>query len=148
MKILVVNGPNLNLLGVRDKTQYGSTTLLSIHSLVVNEFPKISFTFFQSNSEAEITTTLQNHTKFDGIILNPGAFSHTSVAIRDAVESIKIPIVEVHLSNISSRENFRKRQITTSKVVGYISGFKENSYLAGVYILTKMIESDSKKEVK
>lgn len=148
MKILVVNGPNLNLLGVRDKTQYGSNTLSSIQNLVVNEFPNISFTFFQSNSEAEITTTLQNHTEFDGVILNPGAFSHTSVAIRDAVESIKIPIVEVHLSNISSRENFRKRQITTSKVLGYISGFKENSYLAGVYILTKMIESDSKKEVK
>ncbi len=147
MKILVVNGPNLNLLGIRDKTQYGSTTLSSIESLLVNEFPSISFTFFQSNSEAEITSSLQKYAEFDGVVLNPGAFTHYSVAIRDAIESINIPIVEVHLSNISSREDFRKRQITTSKVIGYISGFKENSYLASVYLLTKMIDSDSKKEV-
>lgn len=141
MKILVINGPNLNLLGIRDKTQYGNYSLQMIESKLISEFNKEEFTFLQSNLESEICTWIQNSKPYDGILINPGAFTHTSVAIRDAIETIPIPIIEIHLSNISSRENFRKKQLTSSKTSGYISGFKENSYLAGVYLLKKIFES-------
>ncbi|KAF0153418.1 MAG: 3-dehydroquinate dehydratase type II [Ignavibacteria bacterium] len=141
MKILVINGPNLSLLGMRDKSQYGILTLKMIEAKIQNEFPKDDFTFFQSNSEHDICDSIQDSNQFDGIILNPGGFSHTSVAIRDAIEASGRPIIEVHLSNISSRENFRKTQLTSSKTSGYVSGFKENSYLAGVFILKKMFEA-------
>jgi len=140
MKILVLNGPNLNLLGKRDKSQYGSISLNNIENILKKEFPKIEFTFFQSNSEDAICTKIQNEDEFDGVIINPGGYTHTSIAIRDALETIKKPVIEVHLSNIASRENFRKTHLTTVNSLGYISGFKENSYLAGVFLLKKMLE--------
>lgn len=141
MRILVINGPNLNILGKRDKTQYGSLTLETIESKLSSEFSDDIFSFHQSNSESEICSLIQNSSSFDGVLLNAGGFTHTSVAIRDAIEACSIPIIEIHLSNISSREDFRKKQLTTSKTAGYISGFKENSYLAGAYLIKKLFQS-------
>ena len=141
MKILVINGPNLNMLGARDKQQYGSISLKKIEQLIKNEFPKINFQFFQSNLEGEIITIIQKAAKeFDGIVINPGGFAHTSVAIRDALTDCKIPKIEIHLSHLVKRENFRQNLITAGGCDGYISGFKGNSYLAGIYLLNKIIK--------
>ena len=139
MKILVLNGPNLNLLGAREEFNYGSLTLDEIENIIKTEFPDDSFEFFQSNHEGELVDKIQNADKdHDGIIINPGGYAHTSVAIRDALELAKIPKVEVHLSNLSEREDFRHKTITAPKTNGYVSGFKELSYLAGVYLLKKL----------
>ena len=139
MKILVLNGPNLNLLGAREEFNYGSLTLDEIENIIKTEFPDDSFEFFQSNLEGELVDRIQNADKdHDGIIINPGGYAHTSVAIRDALELAKIPKVEVHLSNLSEREDFRHKTITAPKTNGYVSGFKELSYLAGVYLLKKL----------
>ncbi len=140
MKFLVINGPNLNLLGVRDKSHYGALTLSDIERIITKEFSDDRFEFFQSNFEGEIVSIIQkSEDYFDGIIINPGGYSHTSVAIRDALEICKIPVIEVHLSNLARREDFRKTSITASVIEGYISGFKENSYLAAVYLLKKRL---------
>lgn len=141
MKILVVNGPNLNLLGKREKSFYGELTLADIEVKIKTEYPEITFEFFQSNLEGEIVNQIQNAPDyFDGIIINPAAYSHTSVAIRDALEICKLPKVEVHLSNIADREEFRKTSITAARCDGYLSGFKEFSYLGGIYILQNLIK--------
>lgn len=139
MKILVINGPNLNLLGKRDPEKYGAMSLESIETLLVNTFPEISFSFYQSNIEGEIVSKIQNTEKdFDGLIINPGGYAHTSVAIHDALIECKIPKVEVHLSHLAQREEFRQVMITAKAVNGYISGFKEISYLAAVFTLQKI----------
>lgn len=141
MKILVINGPNLNLLGKREESHYGEMTLEDLDKKIKKEYPDINFEFFQSNIEGEIVTQIQNASSyFDGILINPAAYSHTSVAIRDALEICKLPKVEVHLSNISAREEFRKTSITAASCEGYLSGFKELSYLGGVYILSNLIK--------
>lgn len=140
MKILILNGPNLNLLAKRDKDKYGQKNLKQIQSLIKMEFPNIKFSFFQSNIEGELVTKIQladGH--FDGLIINPGGYSHTSVAIHDALEICKIPKIEVHLSNLSNGEDFRQNLLTARKTNGYISGFAENGYLAAVYLLQKII---------
>jgi 3-dehydroquinate dehydratase II len=141
MKILIINGPNLNMLGARDKQHYGSISLKKIEHLIKKEFPKIKFQFFQSNLEGEIINIIQSAKKeFDGIVINPGGYAHTSVAVRDALTDCKIPKVEVHLSHLNKRESFRQDLITAGGCDGYISGFKENSYLAGIYLLNKIIK--------
>ncbi len=140
MKILILNGPNLNLLAKRDKDQYGGKNLEQIQLLIKKEFPNIKFSFFQSNIEGELVTKIQlADAHFDGLIINPGGYSHTSVAIHDALEICKIPKIEVHLSNLSSREDFRQNLLTAKKTNGYISGFAGNGYLAAVYLLQKII---------
>ena len=145
MKILIINGPNLNMLGKRDEDQYGSLTLSAIQNIIEDEFIKDEFTFFQSNLEGEIVTEIQRAPeKYEGLIINPGGYTHTSVAIKDALEIIKIPKIEVHLSNVSSREEFRKVMITTPSTNGYVSGFKEDSYLAAVYLIKRIIKKASK----
>ncbi len=139
MKILIINGPNLNLLGKRDSNQYGSLTLTDIENLILKEYVNDEFSFFKSNIEGDIVNQIQNAPqKFDGLIINPGGYTHTSVAIKDALEIIEIPKIEVHLSNLSKREEYRQTQITTQSTDGYISGFKENGYLAAVYLLKKL----------
>jgi 3-dehydroquinate dehydratase-2 len=146
MKLLIINGPNLNILGKRDKNIYGNLTLTKINSFIQKEFPKDNFTFFQSNVEGEIVNQIQDaNNKYDGIIINPGGYAHTSVAIRDALTDSKLPKIEVHLSNLSSRENFRQVLLTASACTGYISGFKENSYTAAVYLLHKIINEKKRK---
>jgi len=141
MKIIVVNGPNLNLLGQRDKEQYGSLTVEKIEEYLIDNFLEISFQFFQSNSEGEIIDQVQKAAgNYDGLLINPGGYAHTSVAIHDALAELKIPKIEVHLSHLAKREKFRHTMVTAAACDGYISGFKENSYLAGVYLLLKLIE--------
>ena len=143
MKILVLNGPNLNLLSERDSVQYGKFSLASIEKLLSKEFPSHQFTFYQSNLEGELIDQIQSAgtKKYDGLIINPAGYAHTSVAIRDALELCKLPKVEVHLSHIGRRENFRQVLLTASVCDGFISGFKEKSYLAAVYLLEKIIVS-------
>ncbi len=141
MKLLIINGPNLNLLKLRDDSHYGSLELDLINEMVLRNFPDINFEFFQSNIEGEIVEKIQQaEGNFDGIIINPGGYSHTSVAIRDALELVSIPKIEVHLSNLAGREGFRSKQITAAVCNGYISGFKEFSYLAAVFLLKHIVK--------
>ncbi len=140
MRILILNGPNLNKLGKRREDHYGSLTISKIEEGIIKEFPEDNFSFFQSNLEGELVTLIQNSEEnYDGLIINPGGYTHTSVAIKDALEIIKIPKIEVHLSNLSGREEYRQQQITTQSCNGYISGFKELGYFAAIYLLKKII---------
>ncbi|PID59301.1 MAG: 3-dehydroquinate dehydratase [Ignavibacteriae bacterium] len=136
MKILVINGPNLNMLGKRNPDEYGNITLDDIEKKILKEFPNHEFEFFQSNIEGEIVSKIQTtQNNFDALVINSGGYTHTSVAIKDALEILTIPKIEVHLSKLASREDFRQKMITTTSVDGYISGFKEKSYLAAIYLL-------------
>jgi 3-dehydroquinate dehydratase-2 len=140
MKILIINGPNLNLILLRNKDHYGEKDLDSIKSLIRQKFPEIETEFFTSNSESEIIKKIQScDSEFNGLIINPGAFTHTSVGIRDALEICKIPKIEVHLSNLSRRDDFRNVFITTANCDGYISGFKEIGYLSAIFTIKELI---------
>ena len=140
MKILVINGPNLNLLPRRDKNLYSTLSSKQIIKLLKSEFKEFTFSLFQSNIEGEIVSKIQTADKnFDGLIINPGAYAHTSIAIMDALEICKIPKIEVHLSHLANREDYRQTLLTAKNTNGYISGFKENSYLAAAYLLKKML---------
>ena len=141
MKIIVINGPNLNMLPNRDEAKYSPLTIKKIIELLEKEFPKISFSSFQSNIEGELVSQIQNaDNMYDGMIINPGGYSHTSIAIMDALEICKIPKVEVHLSHLANREEYRQNLLTAKNTNGYISGFKENSYLAAAFLIRKLIE--------
>ena len=132
MKILVINGPNLNLLGDREKENYGEITLDAINNDLKNLAAElgVEVEFFQSNTEGEIVDEIQKAKgHFDGIIINPAAYTHTSIALRDALLAVKVPAVEVHLSNIHAREEFRKTSFTAPVCIGQIAGFKKDSYL-------------------
>lgn len=143
MKILVVHGPNLNLLGTRETQIYGAETLTDINNMLEN-FGKgegIELEFFQSNSEAEIVEKIQEAAdKFDGIVINPAAFTHYSVAILDAISAIDLPVVEVHLSNIYAREEFRHNSVIAPVAAGQISGFGPFSYLLGILAVKEVVE--------
>jgi 3-dehydroquinate dehydratase II len=140
MKVLVLNGPNLNLLDQRPEEYYGSLSLDKIESILRREFPNHQFELFQSNHEGELIDKIQSASNlFTGLIINPGGFSHTSVAIRDALEICTIPKVEVHISNLAMRETFRHSMLTASRCDGYISGFGEKSYMAAFYLLEKIL---------
>ncbi|HEY6627099.1 MAG TPA: type II 3-dehydroquinate dehydratase [Ignavibacteriaceae bacterium] len=140
MKVLILNGPNLNLLDKRPDEHYGSLSLNDIEVKVIKEFPDHQFEFFHSNHEGELINKIQSASKsFDALIINPGGYSHSSVAIKDALEICSIPKIEVHLSNLASRETFRHNMLTASSCNGYISGFREKSYLAAIYLLEKII---------
>ena len=134
MKILVLNGPNLNLLGKRDPAIYGSETLADIESRLQDQFPDIKFEFLQSNHEGELIDAIQKAREGSAyaLIANWGGFTHSSVAIHDALKLLEIPKVEVHLSNIHAREEFRERSITGKAMDGIITGFGVDSYLLGV----------------
>jgi 3-dehydroquinate dehydratase-2 len=138
MKVLVINGPNLNLLGKRDISHYGELSLSKIEKFLKELFADCEFEFFQSNQEGEIINKIQDAENFNGLVINPGGYAHTSVAIRDALAELKIPKVEVHLSHLVNRESFRQSLITASGCDGYISGFKENSYAAGVFLVKRL----------
>ncbi|GJM16375.1 MAG: 3-dehydroquinate dehydratase [Thermodesulfobacteriota bacterium] len=135
MKILIIHGPNLNMLGKREPEIYGSTTLEEIDSALVTKAKElgVEVTFFQSNSEGEIVSTIQDAmSKFDGVVINPGAYTHTSVAIRDAILSSGLAVVEVHISNVYKREDFRQKSFVSGVALGVISGFGINSYFLGL----------------
>lgn len=129
MKILLLNGPNLNMLGVREPEKYGNLTLESIENLIIELGRKnnVEIECFQSNHEGEIIDKIQQ-TTCDGLIINAGGFTHTSVAIRDAISSIEIPTVEVHMTNIHAREEFRHTSLISGVSIGQVVGFKEKSY--------------------
>lgn len=131
MKILLLNGPNLNKLGERNPDVYGADSLEEIINELRSDFPQHEIDSFQSNVEGDIINVIQN-TNADAIVLNLGGYSHTSVAIRDALEPIDIPKVEVHISNIHAREEFRQHSITGEVVNGVITGFGKNSYKLGI----------------
>ena len=133
MKIQIINGPNLNLLGVREEDIYGSRDFENFFEELKERYPKTELHYYQSNIEGEIINKLHEvGFSFDGIILNAGAYTHTSVAIHDAIGAIKTPVVEVHISNIYTREEFRHKSIITSKCKGLISGFGLESYSLGI----------------
>jgi len=141
-KLLIINGPNLNMLGKREQSIYGDMTLSEINDEAVRHGLSIGFEVdsFQSNSEGEIINAIHSTMgKYEGVIINPGAFTHTSYAIRDAIASIDVPFVEVHLSNIHSREEFRRSSVTAQVCVGQISGFGSNSYILGLDALKGII---------
>ena len=141
MKIIIINGPNLNLLGMREQSNYGILTLLEINKIIESEYKEIYFEFFQSNYEGEIIEIIQKAQKiFDALIINPGGFAHTSIAIKDALEDCKLIKIEVHLSHLAKREDYRQTLLTAINCDGYISGFKEKGYLAAVYLAQKLYE--------
>ena len=138
MQIVVLNGPNLSRLGKREPEVYGRQTLDDINRELAASFPKISFEFFQTEYEGELLEKLfQSEDQGDcrGVVLNAGALTHYSIALRDAISAITIPVVEVHLSNIYAREEFRHRSVISAVCVGVISGFGANSYHLGVRAL-------------
>lgn len=129
MKLIIINGPNLNLLGIRETEIYGNKSFESYYENLTFKFPNIQFDFFQSNSEGEIIDKLQKvGFSYDGIILNAAAYTHTSLAIADAVKAIRTPVVEVHISNIFSREVIRHNSLIAPHCIGSISGFGIQSY--------------------
>ncbi|MCC5918040.1 MAG: type II 3-dehydroquinate dehydratase [Cryomorphaceae bacterium] len=137
-KIQIINGPNLNLLGTRDPETYGSVTLEEVEMGLRVDFPSVSLTFFQTNIEGEIVDVLQK-TAADAVILNAGGYSHSSVSIRDAIDAIKIPVVEVHISNISAREKFRHTSIISPVCAGVIFGFGTDGYHLAVTACQRML---------
>jgi 3-dehydroquinate dehydratase-2 len=129
-KILIINGPNLNLLGKRETNIYGKKSLKEIEIECKNKFKKgnLKLEFYQSNSESKIIEKIHNSTNLDGLIINAGAFTHTSIAIHDALKILEIPKIEIHISNIYSREEFRKNSFISPVVNGIIAGFGTEVY--------------------
>jgi 3-dehydroquinate dehydratase-2 len=139
MKIQIINGPNLNLLGKRETSIYGSQSFEEFFEDLKKRFPGVEFHYYQSNVEGEIVNKL-HETGFDftGIILNAGAYTHTSVAIHDAIGGINTPVIEVHISNVYGREEFRHKSLITSKCVGLLTGFGMEGYAMAIsYFLNK-----------
>lgn len=133
MKILILNGPNLNLLGKREPGIYGSQTFEAYFETLKDKFPSLSLTYFQSNHEGDIVTKIQDaDDEFDGIVLNAGAYTHTSVAIGDAIKAIQTPVIEVHISNTFARESFRHHSYISPNAKGVILGFGMESYQLAV----------------
>ncbi len=136
MKIAIINGPNLNLLGKRETDIYGGLSLDVVLSKLADQFEDVTFSFFQSNIEGELVDAIQKHGfDGDGIVINPAAYSHTSVAIADAISAVPVKVVEVHISNIFSREKFREHSFVSSKVDGVISGLGVKGYALAVEFL-------------
>ena len=141
-KILIINGPNLNLLGKREDNIYGNDTLeeIKIKCKEKGLEKNLGIDFYQSNDEGKIIDKMQEvENTYDGIVINPAAFTHTSIAILDCLRSINKPKVEIHLSNIYSREDYRKKSITSEGVDGLICGFGANSYILGIEAISKLI---------
>ncbi len=133
MKILLINGPNLNLLGKREKNIYGDLSFESYFETLIEKYPEIELEYFQSNVEGFIIDKIHEiGFSYDGIIINAGAYTHTSVAIRDAIAGITTPVVEIHISNILTRENFRHESIIGPVCKGSIMGFGLDSYRLGI----------------
>jgi 3-dehydroquinate dehydratase-2 len=137
MHIGIINGPNLNLLGKREVDIYGNDSFDTYFEKLQSKFPTVKFTYFQSNVEGELINEIQHFGfSLDGIVLNPGGYTHTSVALGDAIAAIKAPVVEVHISNIFGREEFRKISHVSGKSVGVISGLGLQGYELAVEFLT------------
>jgi 3-dehydroquinate dehydratase-2 len=139
MKIAIINGPNLNLLGTRETDVYGNMSFENFFDQLKQKYPTVEFSYFQSNVEGELVNALQSSARScDGIILNPAGYTHTSVAIGDAIAAIKTPVIEVHISNVHAREDFRKLSHVSGKAVGSIFGLGLKGYeLAVEWFLSK-----------
>lgn len=143
MRIMIINGPNLNMLGKRDPTYYGSLTLDDIHHLVATSFDHFVFSYFQSNHEGALIEQLHelvHQPAIEGLICNFGGLTHTSVALRDALEMVQVPKVEVHLSNIHARESFRHTSLTAGVCLGQISGFGAYGYVLAVQAIVNHLK--------
>ena len=139
MKLIIINGPNLNLIGIREKKIYGDMSFETYYESLLKKFGKIKLEYFQSNHEGELIEKIQEvGFKYDGIIINAGGFTHTSVALRDAIASVDTPAVEVHISNILSREDFRKKSFLSDVCTGIISGLGLIGYESAIkYFIEK-----------
>ena len=145
-KIIIINGPNLNLLGEREQSQYGSITFdkLKEECLAKSKELGLSTEFAQSNVEGELVNLIQNaREKFDGMIINAAAFTHTSVAIRDALEIFKKPIIEVQISNIYKREEFRKKSLISDVVTGGIFGLNADGYILAIISMQNILKNEN-----
>ncbi len=146
-KIIIINGPNLNLLGEREQSQYGSITFDKLKENCINKSRELGLQieFSQSNIEGEIVDIIQESRKnFDGIIINAAAFTHTSVAIRDALSLFKKPIIELHISNIYKREDFRHKSLISDVVTGIICGLGTSGYILAINSIYEMIQNGNK----
>ena len=145
-KIIIINGPNLNLLGEREQSQYGSTTFEELKETCLNKSKELGLVadFSQSNIEGEIVSLIQNSRKnFDGIIINAAGFTHTSVAIRDALSVFKKPIIELHISNIYKREEFRHKSLISDVVTGGIFGLGADGYILAIISMQKLLQNEN-----
>lgn len=145
--IIIINGPNLNLLGEREQSQYGSITFDKLKENCLNKAKElnISLQFSQSNIEGEIVTTIQEaKSKFDGIIINAAGFTHTSVAIRDALDIYKKPIIELHISNIYKREEFRHKSLISDIATGGIFGLGDNGYILAIISMQNILQNENR----
>ena len=145
-KIIIINGPNLNLLGEREQSQYGTITFDRLKENCINKSKELGLKteFIQSNLEGEIVNLIQDARKiYDGMIINAAAFTHTSVAIRDALEIFKKPIIEVHLSNIYKREEFRHKSLISNIVSGGIFGLGDNGYILAIIAIEKLLKYEN-----
>ena len=147
MKILILNGPNLNLLGTREPAVYGSATLADVERLVRDRAARLSVEvdFRQSNHEGQLTDWIQQAKgTFDVLVLNAGAYTHTSVALRDAISAVGLPVIEVHLSNVHAREEFRHKSLIAPVCKGVIAGFGPNSYVLALEAAVNISETSQK----
>ncbi len=145
-KIIIINGPNLNLLGEREQSQYGSTTFKELKEICLNKSKELGLIadFFQSNIEGEIVSLIQNSRKnVDGMIINAAAFTHTSVAIRDALSIFQKPIIELHISNIYKREEFRHKSLISDIVTGGIFGLGADGYILAIISMQKLLQNEN-----
>ena len=134
MKVIIINGPNLNLLGLREKSIYGEINFIEYFNFLKNKFPNIKLSYFQSNIEGEIVDKIHEvGFSFDYIILNAAAYTHTSIAIADALDPITTPVIEVHISNIYSREEFRRKSLISKNCKSVFCGFGLDSYKLALY---------------
>lgn len=133
MKILILNGPNLNLLGVREPSVYGSSTFADYYEKLKAAYPSVEFDYYQSNIEGQLIDKIHEvGFSYDGIVLNAGAYTHTSVALLDAIKAVTTPVIEVHISNVHKREEFRHKSMISAGCMGVICGFGLNSYRLAV----------------
>ena len=145
--IIIINGPNLNLLGEREQSQYGSITFDQLKKQCIDHSKKIEInaSFFQSNIEGEIVTKIQNARKeYDGIIINAAGYTHTSVSIRDSLDIFKKPIIELHLSNIYKREEFRQKSLISNVVTGVICGLGSNGYILAINAMQELLKDGNR----
>ena len=145
-KIIIINGPNLNLLGEREQSQYGSVTFKELKEICAKKSNELGLKveFAQSNVEGELVNIIQeSRKKFDGIIINAAAFTHTSVAIRDALDVFKKPIIELHISNIYKREEFRQKSLISDIVTGGIFGLGIDGYILAIISMQKLLENEN-----
>ena len=146
-KIIIINGPNLNLLGEREQSQYGSITYEDLKQKCISKSKELGLNleFAQSNVEGEIVDLIQDSIKkFDGIIINAAAFTHTSIAIRDALSVFKKPVIEIHISNIYKREEFRHKSMISAVVTGIICGLGDNGYILAINAMQKLLENGNR----